>query len=322
MNWQRAVDLKQDELSALKRGQSLAELRAKVADLPRGRALGPVMPDVASVYRPSPVPGSRLVVPSELPLVDASGASPYSLEALIAAELNAQTLARAHRPPRVLLVPELKRRGVPTSDPLVEMHTLTPVVDAYAAVLRLQPAAAVVWTDRAWYGGQAEDLRGLVDWAWERRDEQTPPVWIRGELILDPWQVYETRVLGGDGVVLEPAPLSDMQLEDVLGTALEVGIDVLVYVTRLEEAERAVEQGIVRLAVGAGPLLESASRRVGGRGPLRELLADLPRDVRAVSWGGCGDLDELDTRALTGVHAVVVGRQYLSLYTAQAARPS
>lgn len=316
MDWTRVIPLKLEELEALKRQRSLAEVRAQVRDRLRPRALEGALPELSSVFRPSPVPGSTLVVPSELPLIDAGGASPFSLEALIAAELNAQTVARAQRPPRISLVPELKRRALPTAEPRVEVRALPDVLPGAKPILSRRPVAAVVWTDRAWYGGQPEDLTRLAAWAWERREEVSPPVWIRGELILDPWQLYETVLLGGDGGVLELTPLSDMQLEDLLGTAEELGLSLLPHVWTLEQAERAVELGLSRIAVGSGSLLDAQARLEAGRGPLRELLADLPRELRALSWGGCGSLEELDTRAMSGVQAVIVGRQYLALQAA------
>ena len=317
MDWKRAVTFKHEELEAQKRQRSLAEVRAQSRDRRRPADLGEALPELSPAYRPSPVPGGRLVVPSELPLIDAGGASPFSLEALIAAELNAQTVARAQRPPRIPLLPELKRRPVPTPEPKVEVRTPPDVLPGALPILARRPAAVVVWTDRAWYGGQPDDLSRLSAWAWERRDEQRPPVWIRGELILDPWQLYETLLLGGDGVVLELVPLSDMQLEDLLGTAQELGLTLLPHVWTLEQAERVVELGLPRIAVGSGSLLDSHARLEASRGPLRELLADLPRELKALSWGGCTTLEELDTRAMSGVQAIISGRQFLSLHLAQ-----
>jgi len=63
---------------------------------------------------------------------------------------------------------------------------------------------------------------------------------LRKDFFVDPYQVYEARVIGSDCVLLIVAALTDTQLQDLAGTTLELGMDVLVEVHNREELERGL----------------------------------------------------------------------------------
>lgn len=88
-----------------------------------------------------------------------------------------------------------------------------------------------VLTDRDFFHGDDAHLRTA-------REAVTLPV-LRKDFIIDPWQVYEARVLGADCVLLIVAALGDTQLQELHLLALELGMDVLVEVHDEAELERA-----------------------------------------------------------------------------------
>ena len=63
---------------------------------------------------------------------------------------------------------------------------------------------------------------------------------LRKDFIVDAWQLYESRVLGADCVLLIAAALDDVQLAEYAFIAGELGMDVLVEVHDLDELERAL----------------------------------------------------------------------------------
>ena len=63
---------------------------------------------------------------------------------------------------------------------------------------------------------------------------------LRKDFIVDAWQLYESRVLGADCVLLIAAALDDAQLVEYAFIASELGMDVLVEVHDLDELERAL----------------------------------------------------------------------------------
>ena len=63
---------------------------------------------------------------------------------------------------------------------------------------------------------------------------------LRKDFTIDPWQIYETRVMGADSILLIVAALNKNQLEDLYETAIEIGLDVLVEVHNEEELALAL----------------------------------------------------------------------------------
>lgn len=88
-----------------------------------------------------------------------------------------------------------------------------------------------VLTDKDFFQG---DNQHLID----VRAAVSLPV-LRKEFIIDPYQVYESRVLGADCILLIAACLSDAQMEDLAMRAIGINMDVLVEVHNLEELKRA-----------------------------------------------------------------------------------
>ena len=87
-----------------------------------------------------------------------------------------------------------------------------------------------VLTDRDFFQGHDDYLQ-------QAKAACSLPV-LRKEFIIDPYQVYQSRVLGADCILLIVAALSDAQLLDLYGVARELGLDVLIEVHDLAELQR------------------------------------------------------------------------------------
>jgi indole-3-glycerol phosphate synthase len=53
---------------------------------------------------------------------------------------------------------------------------------------------------------------------------------LRKDFMIDPYQIYESRVLGADCILIIVSALSDMQMQELVGTAQEIVLDILVEV--------------------------------------------------------------------------------------------
>jgi indole-3-glycerol phosphate synthase len=126
---------------------------------------------------------------------------------------------------------------------------------------------------------------------------------LRKDFVIDPAQVWQSRALGADAVLLIAAILDDRGLSELLGAAAAAGLDALVEVHDEREAERAVALGAGLIGVNNRDLgtfrvdLATAER-------LRPLLPD---DAVAVAESGVSGASAAARMAAAGFDAILVG---------------
>ena len=158
-------------------------------------------------------------------------------------------------------------------------------------------AAISVLTDPR-FQGTLEDLESVARVAGPQR----VPV-IRKDFIFDPYQVYEARSSGADGLLLIAAVLSKSQLGEMLAACRELWIQALVEVHDEGELETAVEAGAEIIGINNRNLHTfetnlSVTERLAGR---------VPRGKIIVSESGIFTAAHVSRVAGLGVNAVLVG---------------
>jgi indole-3-glycerol phosphate synthase len=190
------------------------------------------------------------------------------------------------------VVAEIKRRSPSKGD-------LAPDLDPAVVAKAYETggaAALSVLTDRPFFGGSVDDL----DVA--RRTVELPV--LRKDFTIDETQVYESRAIGADAVLLIVAALpDDGLLAGLRELAEEIGIVALVEAHDDAELDRALAAGATVVGVNARDL-GTFAEDLG----LGERLVDrVPADVVAVAESAIRSPDDAARMADAGYDAVLVG---------------
>jgi indole-3-glycerol phosphate synthase len=140
----------------------------------------------------------------------------------------------------------------------------------------------------------------------QAREACTLPV-LRKDFTVDPYQVYEARVLGADCILLIVAALDDTQLVELSDLAMRLDMDVLVEVHDIDELERALQVPV--------PLIGINNRNLRTfEVSLDTTLAmkdAVPRDRLLVTESGILVPDDVAKMRAAGVDAFLVGETFM-----------
>ena len=126
---------------------------------------------------------------------------------------------------------------------------------------------------------------------------------LRKDFVVDPYQIYEAKILGVSAVLLIVMLLDDSQLHEYIDLAHSLGLSALVEAHSEEEIARALQAGARVIGVNNRDLrtfhvdMENTMR-------LRELV---PPDVLFVAESGVHDYSDVRTLMQCNVDAVLIG---------------
>ena len=204
----------------------------------------------------------------------------------------ARGFADALRRDHLAVISEIKRRS-PSKGDLAPNLDPAATAKAYASG---GAAALSVLTDQVWFGGRIDDLEAA-------RNACELPV-LRKDFIIDEVQVFETRAIGADALLLICAAIpDDVLLADLHTLATELGLDVLVEAHDAGEIERALGAGAQIVGVNARDL----GTFVEDRSLSERLAAQIPADRIAVAESAIRSADDAAAMAGAGFDAVLVG---------------
>ena len=160
-------------------------------------------------------------------------------------------------------------------------------------------ACLSVLTDKQFFQGQIEYLK-------QARASCGLPV-LRKDFMIDAYQVYESRVMGADCILLIAACLDDQQMKDLEAVARSLDMAVLVEVHDAAELARAL-----RLKT---PLIGINNRNLKtfevSIDVTLSLMAQLPADRLLVTESGLSTPQDVKRLRDAGVNAFLVGEAFM-----------
>ena len=193
------------------------------------------------------------------------------------------------------VIAEVKKAS-PSKGVLREEFIPADIAQSYA---EFGAACLSVLTDAQFFQGSADYLK-------QARASCQLPV-LRKDFMIDAYQIYESRAMGADAVLLIAACLDDAQMRDMEGIAMGLDMAVLVEVHDQVELERAL-----RLKT---PLIGINNRNLKTFEVTLEttltLHGQVPADRVVVTESGILTRDDVLRMGAAGVNAFLVGEAFM-----------
>lgn len=149
-------------------------------------------------------------------------------------------------------------------------------------------------------------FQGHEDYLQQARVASTLPL-IRKDFMVAPYQIYESRVLNADCVLLIAACLTRDQMQELAGIAGETGMDVLVEVHNEQELQQALTLDTKLLGINNRDL---HSFEVSLENTFK-LLAQIPENKIVVTESGIHTHEDVQRMRDHNVNAFLVGEAFM-----------
>ncbi len=203
--------------------------------------------------------------------------------------------------PQVSIIAEIKKASPSTG--VLESGLLREKSPAEIALIyeKAGASAVSVLTEERYFCGCPADLRRV-------KSAVNIPV-LRKDFIVDEYQLYESRAMGADAVLLITSLLAFLELKRFLGLLGEMGMAAVVEVGKKEEISKAVEAGAEIIGINNRNLqtMEVDLSRTLQWGPF------VPQDRVLISESGIEGREQVQqVQEKGGVAAVLVGKSLMT----------
>ncbi len=196
------------------------------------------------------------------------------------------------------VIAEVKKAS-PSKGVLREDFIAADIAQSYA---QSGAACLSVLTDKQFF-------QGGVDYLKQARASCDLPV-LRKDFIVDAYQVYESRSMGADCILLIAACLDDAQMVEFESIAHSLGMAVLVEVHDKVELERALKLKTPLIGVN-NRNLRTFEVDLSTTTDVVSLVANWPGERLLISESGIRSQDDVRLLKGAGVHAFLVGEAFM-----------
>ena len=193
------------------------------------------------------------------------------------------------------IIAEIKKAS-PSKGVIRENFIPAEIAESYEAA---GAACLSVLTDHDFFQGHEDYLQ-------QARAASSLPI-IRKDFMVAPYQIYESRVINADCVLLIAACLTKDQMQELSGIAQEVGLDVLVEVHNEEELHSALTLNTRLLGINNRDL---HSFEVSLDNTFK-LLDQIPEDRIVVTESGIHTPDDVKAMQANNVNSFLVGEAFM-----------
>lgn len=197
---------------------------------------------------------------------------------------------------KISLIAEVKKAS-PSKGLIREDFNPVYIAQAYE---KAGASAISVLTDEKFFQGSIEYLKNI------KKTVKLPI--LRKDFIIDPFQIYQTRAMGADLMLLIASALEKNQLQDYLKLAKDLGLEVLIEVHSKDEFDFVLETGARLVGINNRNLetfevsLDNTINLIKG--------GDFP-DRFIISESGINDYSEVLKLKDCGVSGILVGESLM-----------
>ncbi len=200
-----------------------------------------------------------------------------------------------NKPRQISLIAEIKKMS-PSRQVIRQDFNLQEIAGIYQDV---GVQAISVLTEEDYFGGNISylsEVKNLVD----------APL-LRKDFILEPYQVYESRLFGADAILLIADLLTRDKLAQLMQIADELGLDYLVEVHDEKELKKVLNLKVPLIGINNRNLhtLEVDFKITEKLFPL------IPKDKVVVVESGIKNSQDVLFLKILGVHAVLIGEAFM-----------
>ncbi|HVO65516.1 MAG TPA: indole-3-glycerol phosphate synthase TrpC [Syntrophales bacterium] len=190
-----------------------------------------------------------------------------------------------------VIIAEIKRRS-PSRGILREDFDPIKIASIYEG----NGAAAIsVLTDKQFFGGDGKYLEDI------KKNNRLPL--LRKDFVIDSHQIYETRSLNADALLLIASLLEEEQLREYIDLARSLGLSALVEIHSRAELDKALAAGAYIIGINNRDLKTFTT----DLDISKDIAPYIPADRIVVSESGIHTRRDIETLMKAGIHAFLIG---------------